>query len=101
MVCATVEMLSLTYALLPVFAIQVKETLRQVSASPADCPPIGCFKRLTFRWLEGLSASETEASDHGYLPMSIGTTTQESDLKSNPCCGWLITVGWGGEDIAP
>jgi hypothetical protein len=33
--------------------------------------------------------------------MSIGTTTEESDLKSNPCCGWLITVGWGGEDIAP
>ena len=33
MVFATVEMLSLTCALLPVFAIQVKETLRQVSAS--------------------------------------------------------------------
>ena len=33
MVFATVEMLSLTPALLPVFAIQVKETLRKVSAS--------------------------------------------------------------------
>jgi len=55
---------------------------------------------LTFQWLEGLSVSETEASDHGYLPMSIGITTEESDLKSNPCCGWLITDGWGGEDMA-
>jgi ABC-type phosphate transport system permease subunit len=34
MVFATVGMLSLTRALLPVFATQVKETLRQVSASP-------------------------------------------------------------------
>ena len=33
MVFATVEMLSLPCALLPVFAVQVKETLRQVSAS--------------------------------------------------------------------
>jgi hypothetical protein len=33
MVFATVEMPYLTLALLPVFAIQVKETLRQVSAS--------------------------------------------------------------------
>lgn len=33
MVSATVEMLSLTSPLLPVFVIQVKKTLRQVSAS--------------------------------------------------------------------
>jgi len=33
MVFATVEMLSLTPALLPVFGGQVKKTLRQVSAS--------------------------------------------------------------------
>jgi hypothetical protein len=32
-VFATVEMLFLTSPLLPVFAVQVKETLRQVSAS--------------------------------------------------------------------
>ena len=67
----------------------------------ADSPPIGRFKQLTFRWLEGLSVSETEASDRGYLPMSIGITTEESDLKSAPCGGWLITDGWGGEDMAP
>ena len=66
----------------------------------ADCPPIGCFKQLTFRWLEGLSVSETEASDHGYLPMSIGITTEESDLLPPPCCGWLIMDGWGGKDMA-
>lgn len=44
MVFATVEMLSLTPALLPVFAIQVKETLRQVvSQSGRFCPlgPVG------------------------------------------------------------
>ena len=44
--------------------------------------------------------SETEASDRGYLPMSIGITTEESDLKSAPCGGWLIMDGWGGKDMA-
>jgi hypothetical protein len=32
--------------------------------------------------------------------MRIDIATEESDLKSNPCCGWLITDGWGGEDMA-
>lgn len=33
--------------------------------------------------------------------MSIDITTEESDIKSTSCCGWLITDEWGGEDIAP
>ena len=32
--------------------------------------------------------------------MRIDITAEESGLKSNPGCGWLITVGWGGEDMA-
>ncbi|TRC89646.1 hypothetical protein FJV76_28780 [Mesorhizobium sp. WSM4303] len=67
----------------------------------ADCPLIGRFNQLTFQWLEGLSALETMTSDDGYLPMSIDITTEESDLKSNPCCGWLMTDGWSDEDMAP
>jgi len=33
--------------------------------------------------------------------MRTGITTEESDLLLTPCCGWLITDGWGGEDMAP
>jgi hypothetical protein len=32
--------------------------------------------------------------------MSIGITTEKSDLNSNSCCGWLITDGSDGEDMA-
>jgi hypothetical protein len=33
--------------------------------------------------------------------MRIAITTEESDLKSDRCGGWLIMDGWGGEDMAP
>jgi hypothetical protein len=100
MVCATVEMLSLTPPCCPFLRSKSRKRCVRLLQAWADWPPIDCFKQLTFRWLEGLSASETGTSDDGYLPMSIGITTEESDLKSNPGCGWLITDGWGGEDMA-
>ncbi|ESW64858.1 hypothetical protein X771_24225 [Mesorhizobium sp. LSJC277A00] len=32
--------------------------------------------------------------------MRTGITTEESDCRSNPCCGWLSTDEWG-KDMAP
>jgi len=54
---------------------------------------------LTFQLLEGLSVSGTETDDDGNLPMRIDIATEEFDLKSSPCCGWLMTNGWGGKDM--